>query len=267
MLLIERSNIKCQSCKDNIDRRADSHGLTIGLDLLNIQNGVVSVQKSVDHYFETDSIQFTCDKCGARSESCPKQTSLDEAPEILSITFKFHSADNIVPKGGTVGPLRKPHLKFQDHTTINIKAKIHTRQDEMEQDETEPSLNHDIGYQLYGVIIHHGWYQTGGHYTFVGRGSGCASREACNGTYPTCSKAWRHWDDAVVSNPSTMDTILRTAFKVQSAPRDTMVGSRGSSPFILLYARVQKEGSNFESTAPNCALCDKGTSWRRSFMT
>ena len=250
---------QCPGCSERNDIIDSTYGVHLGLGLLDSlkkNNKWVSVQNCVDMYFQTVIVDdFICETCSRQGVRLQKHVI--STPEIL------HVGINLFESIAAEGRVQKPHFNFQDYSEISIQCQDSTQTNDMDQ--MDQFLN--ITYQLYGVIIHHGPYQNAGHYSFVGRGSGCASRGACHGKNPKCSSSWRHWDDSLVSDPGTMKDVLRNAFKVPSAAEFTMDGRYRSSPCILMYSRVQKEDSSFESTAPHCALCYQGTLWRRNLST
>ena len=215
-----------------------------------VENVVWSLQQILDIEFGVQALNdYTCPFCLQSNCSSRKISCIQDPPEILKVTLKWFNSATEAKK------LRK--LKNYQEVSINVR-------------DSQTGPIYPARYGLYGIIFHHGKALTSGHYTCIGRGSGCASLDNCEGLCTGCrdvkcsAAGWRFWNDDSVSEPKSLNEAITAATELKK-PYDGLIGldsRKGKSPYILLLARMSTEGT-FDPSVPQCALCHRGQDWRQ----
>jgi hypothetical protein len=219
-----------------------------------VKKVVWSLQQILDFDFGVEAMEedFRCSLCSQRNSTSRKILCMEEPPEILKVTIKWFSSATQTKKSRKL-------INYQE-VEINVR-------------ESQTSPVYPARYGLYAIIFHHGKTLAGGHYTCIGRGSGCVSIGNCEGLCAgnrnvKCSTAgWRLWNDNQVSEPKSLNESITAATQLSRLHNGLVAldSSRGISPYIFFFARIRTEGT-FDPSVPQCALCDRGQGWRQSLQ-
>ena len=254
--------LTCAQCRD-MRERTETH-MEIALSLpdakdipcedqyTNPYHCTWSLRDWVKSFQQAEAVERKCSKCGGITAQ--KSMRVHAAPDVLRIVLKYFAVDN-------KGKASKPIRRWSEYESI-----------ELEVAGTQVKAK----YRLFGIIFHHGSSVNAGHYTFAGRGSGCAGLQSCNGqiiteTGPaTCANRWFHYNDSTIEGPSTLAEAVSVASGRTSAgkskggfqPEIAAIGNNGHAPYILFYTRLADTG--YEPPAPDCGLCTRGYEWRRA---
>ncbi|KAH9310575.1 hypothetical protein KI387_025610, partial [Taxus chinensis] len=155
---------QCSHCSDKFDPFLD-----LSLEIVRAD----SLLKALLHYTAVEQLdggmrRYQCEQCKVKVKAL-KQLKIDKAPYALAIHLKRFSA------GGSGGKIDK---KVDFGCTLNLKPFVSS------------SLEDDLKYTLYGVLVHDGWSTHSGHYyCFIRSSTGIWHALDDNRVYPVSEKS------------------------------------------------------------------------------